>query len=284
MIPVVSIVIPTRNRVHFLPQAIHSCLMQTGVDIELIIVDDASIDGTTAFISALKEPRIVYVKQDRQCGSVAALNRGFRLARGQYLTWSSDDDYYSTAEAVAALAGVLEREPAVGFVYAHYDRVDEGGKFICEARVEDPPGLDRDNYVGHCFLYRRNVYETIGDYNPEFFLTEEYEYWLRIRQKFIMKRIPQRLYCHRMHPQSLTMTHREEQVQAMVARARKKFIPAWKQHFYLAETHYHTGYSLKAIGNAVLSLILNPINRAGWRILVLNVFPAAVITFVCGKK
>ena len=278
----VSIIIPTRDRVKLLPQSVASCLAQTFNGLEVVIVDDASSDGTGDWVRSQKDPRIVYIRQDQQRGMAASLNTGFKAARGQYLTWTSDDDYYSSTDALRIMTDFLDVEPTVDFVYAHYDRVDETGKFIGEARVEEPPLLDRDNYVGHCFLYRRGVYEAVGDYSPEAFLIEDYDYWLRVRERFVMKRIPERLYSHRMHPQSLTMTYRVEQVQAMVAKARKKYIPAWKQHFFLAETHYHARRRIKAAGNAAWSLVLNPCQRDAWRILALNVLPSGLVTGIRG--
>ncbi|MCX7841118.1 MAG: hypothetical protein N2559_16905, partial [Anaerolineae bacterium] len=64
--------------------------------------------------------------------------------------------------------------------------------------------LDAFNCVGACFLYRRKVYETIGEYNPQARLAEDYEYWLRVRQKFVMVPLHQPLYYYRIHPHSLT--------------------------------------------------------------------------------
>lgn len=282
--PRVSLVMPTRNRVRLLSQAIESCRKQTLTDWELIVVDDASTDETSALVQGVGDARISYIRQDRQQGSVAALNRGFAMARGQYLSWISDDDYYSCPEALKILADALDAQPEVGFVYAQYDMVDENGVFLRPARVEPPSGLDRDNYVGHAFLYRREVYATIGDYSPVYFLTEEYEYWLRVREKFSMKMLPQRLYCHRLHASSLTMSHREAQVQEMVARARKRFIPSWKQHYFLGETYYHQRRCLLALGNLVWSLVLRPFNRGGWRLLALIILPVALVNYVRNRR
>ncbi len=278
----VSIVIPTKNRVGLLGQAIDSCLRQTYGALEVIVVDDASGDGTEAFVRGLADQRIVYVKQAKPQGSVAALNRGFALSQGEYLTWLSDDDFYAS-EAVATLVGALDARKDIDFVYAHYWMVDMGGGIMHPARVEDPDGLDVDNYVGHCFLYRRKVYEAIGDYHAEPFLAEEYEYWLRVRRRFNMLRLPVPLYCHRVHPSALTALHGEDRMQAAVARARRPFIPVWKHHFLVGRWHYHAGRRLKSLGHVLVAVVLRPWHVPAWRILALDLLPARAIAFLRRK-
>ena len=81
-------------------------------------------------------------------------------------------------------------------------------------------------------MYRRKVYETIGDFNPDAFLAEDYEYWLRVRQKFRMKKIDQPLYYYRMHGNSLTGVHKEEKVQIQVQKIRDRFVPRWKKFYW----------------------------------------------------
>ncbi|MBF0330304.1 MAG: glycosyltransferase [Candidatus Omnitrophica bacterium] len=275
----VSIIIPTKNRKGLLVQAIESCLVQTYAALEVVVVDDASDDGTEEAVRKFADSRIVYLKQSVSRGSVAAINRGFASAKGAYLTWSSDDDFYKP-EAVAALVAVLDTEQDVDFVYAHYWMVDMDGKILNAARVEDPEGLSTDNYVGHCFLYRRKVYESIGDYHAEPFLAEEYEYWLRVRARFTMRRLAVPLYFHRIHPLTLTSVHGEERMQAGVARARQPFIPAWRHHFLVARWHYHRARRLKSLGHALLAACLRPWHVPTWRIMALDIFPAGFVAFL----
>ena len=226
--PHVSIVLPTYNGAAYLRRSIGSCLEQTCSDLELIIIDDGSIDDTPAVIKSFSDPRLRYVRQDRNQGHIAALNKGFALSRGALLTWTSDDNYYAS-NAIAVMAGALNKNKDVDFVYAKYQVIDPAGNAVRLGRVELPDMLDVDNYVGGCFLYRRKVYESIGDFNPDAFLAEDYEYWLRVREKFRMKRIDEVLYFYRMHEKSLTGVHKEEKVQEQVQKIRDRFIPKWKR-------------------------------------------------------
>ncbi len=275
----VSIVIPTRNRRDLLVMAVDSCLRQTYAQLEVIIVDDGSTDGTEAYARAIRDPRVVYVRQPSSQGSVACINRGFAVAQGEYLTWSSDDDLYDP-NAIAVMADLLDTDPDVDFVYTHYAMINTEGKLLYPARVEDPGLLDRDNYVGHCFLYRRKVYLEVGEYHPEPFLAEEYEYWLRVRAKFRMKRIARTLYYHRVHPLSLTVIHGPGKMQDAVACARRPFIALWKHHFYVAERYYFAGARGRAVSHILAALCLNLCHRRSWRLLALLILPQAVVRWI----
>lgn len=277
--PRVSIVIPTRNRQQFLAQAVASCLAQTFADLEIIIVDDASTDETATVVAGQADPRIRYIRRAQSGGSVACINQGLALAQGEYLTWSSDDDYYSPL-AIATMVQALDLNPAIGFVYTHYTMVDAAGDIIRPARVEDPAGLSVDNYVGHCFLYRREVRAVLGDYKAEPFLAEEYEYWLRVREKFGMLRIPENHYFHRQHPDALTTRYSEERMQEGVAQARRPYIAPWRHYFLVGERAYHYQRRMVALGHILRAIILNPFYAPAWRVLALLSLPKCIIKMI----
>ncbi len=279
----VSIVIPTFNRRLLLAQSLESCRVQTYTPIEIIVVDDCSADDTAAYVGGLQDERVIYIRQPVHGGSVSCLNAGFARAQGEYLTWLSDDDFYDP-EAIEKMARELELSPEADFVYAHYWLVDIKGKIINAARVEDPASLDRDNYVGFCFLYRRKVYEVIGAYHAEPFLAEEYEYWLRIREKFGMKKIPATLCYHRIHAGSITAGYGYEKIQDAVARARRPYIAFWKHHFLVGERHYAGRRRFPAGGHVLLSLLARPWHWRSWRLLALVILPRQVAGWLRGGQ
>ena len=71
------------------------------------------------------------------------------------------------------------------------------------------------DFVGACFMYTREVYQTIGEYDPEMFLCEDYDYWLRIFARFDVEYIDEDLYAYRQHGGSLSQTHRYEQYEML---------------------------------------------------------------------
>lgn len=198
--PLVSIVLPTYKRAHLLAQAIRSTLDQTYANLELIVVDDNSPDDTAAVVQSFDDPRIRYVKNDPNLKLPRALNRGFSLARGDYLTWTSDDNLLGPT-AIEKMVGVLATGDC-DFVYADYwlfSEQDAGGRPIAPQhdRLPDTLQLEKGNHIGACFLYTRRLYETVGDYDPELFLVEDYDYFLRAALQFRFCHLGEPLYYFR---------------------------------------------------------------------------------------
>jgi glycosyltransferase involved in cell wall biosynthesis len=198
--PLVSIVLPTYKRAHLLAQAMRSVLDQTHGNLELIVVDDNSPDDTAQVVAGFDDPRVRYVKNDPNLKLPRALNRGFSLARGDYLTWTSDDNLLAPTaieKMVAALAPGNR-----DFVYADYwlfsEQDVEGNPLAPQHdHLPDTLRLEKGNHIGACFLYTRRLYEAVGDYDPELFLVEDYDFFLRAAKLFRFTHIPEPLYYFR---------------------------------------------------------------------------------------
>lgn len=205
----VSIVLPTYKRAHLLPLAIRSVLAQTYANWELIVVDDNSPDATAEVVASFADPRIRYVRNEPNLKLPRALNRGFSLARGEYLTWTSDDNLY----AEGAVEKMVMRLGAGGcdLVYADYYLFAEQD---AEGRPRDPQHdrlpatvqLEKGNHIGACFLYTRRVYEAVGDYDPELFLVEDYDYFIRVSRRFTLAHIAEPLYYFRRDDDTLYLS------------------------------------------------------------------------------
>jgi len=191
----VSIVLPTHNGSRYIRQAIECCLNQTHRDIELIIVDDGSTDETPQIIRSFLDGRIKYLRHEKNKGLPAALNTGFSHSSGEYLTWISDDNLFAR-DAIERMLAFLESKKCP-FVYCDYykfrdDNISKTTLFRAPRRV-DP------KKIGPCFLYARQVKEEIGDYDPEAFLAEDFDYWIRASKKFTMCHLNKPLYYYREH-------------------------------------------------------------------------------------
>lgn len=204
--PLVSIVLPTYKRAHVLPHAIRSVLKQSYTNWELIVVDDNSPDETPQVVKSFCDARIRYARNDPNLKLPRALNKGFSLASGEYLTWTSDDNMYREN----AIEKMVERldEGACDFVYADYflfADIDAHGNAV-DARHDRLPGrlqLEKGNHIGACFMYTRKLYESIGDYDPELFLVEDYDYFMRAAKRFTFCHIAEPLYFFRRHDDAL---------------------------------------------------------------------------------
>lgn len=202
MSPKVSIVLPTYDGAKYIRQSIDSCLNQTYKNIELIIVDDGSTDETCEVAKSYKEERIKYLRHEENRGLPYALNTGFAKATGEYLTWTSDDNYYAK-EAIQKMVS-FARDKNCLFVYCDYYTF-EGNNPSTLNLIKLPKYVtfEHINCVRACFLYSKKVKELIGDFDPETELAEDYDYWIRVSKKFSMYHLDEPLYFYRIHDESL---------------------------------------------------------------------------------
>lgn len=221
--PVVSIILPTFNGSKYLAEAIDSCLAQTYRDWELIVVDDCSQDATPQIIAdyAARDPRIRSIRHEANWKLPHALNTGHAAAAGEYLTWTSDDNRF-LPHALQQMTNFLQRRPEIGLVYANCIVIDDLGRGVDDYPVRPASALAYLNAVGPCFLYRKGVYETVGAYDEELFLAEDYDYWLRVYRQFEIAPLKQVLYEYRRHEQSLTSTAAEASLQKSVERTLRR--------------------------------------------------------------
>lgn len=199
----VSIILPTFNGYRYLRESIESCLNQTYPNIELIIVDDGSSNKTKKIISSLKDSRIKVITLKKNQGLANALNIGFAKAEGDYLTWTSDDNYYHK-EAITKMVSFLQEKKA-DFVYCDYYHFknDDNSKLIL-VKLKDSVDLTKENGIGACFLYSKRVKKKVGRYDTNLPLVEDYDYWLRVCRKFKLLHLNKPLYYFRRHSRSLT--------------------------------------------------------------------------------
>lgn len=208
----VSIVLPVYNGEKFIRKSIESCLIQTHRNLELIIVDDCSTDKTLEILQECgqKDPRIKIIRNNLNKRLPGALNIGFSHTTGELLTWTSDDNYFDP-DALELLVRYLCTWQDVDFVYSAYRIIDERG-FVEETINYLPPpwNLPYENTVGAYFLYRRSVYESVGDFDQEMEYLEDYDYWVRVYLKNLkMMRLHIPRYFYRHHAGSMTSHARQ---------------------------------------------------------------------------
>lgn len=211
--PKVSIVLPCYNGALLLGQAIESCINQTFRDWELIIVNDCSIDNTleVANTYAQKDERIRVYTNEKNSKLPATLNNGFRRAKGEYWSWTSDDNLLHP-EMLETFVTYLDEHKDVGCVVSDSYVIDENGNIIGEKIVPDNLNskMMLNNYVGASFMYRKECAQAVGEYREDLFLVEDYEFFIRMSFYCKMGRIPRFLYYYMDNPNSLTATRQKE--------------------------------------------------------------------------
>lgn len=125
--PRCSVILPTHNRATTLPRTVASVLAQDEQDFELIIVDDASTDGTQAWLATLNDPRIRFARAERNQGPSAARNTGIAMASAPVLAFLDSDDLYCTGRLSVPLA-VMAREADVICTLSSARKQDRSGE------------------------------------------------------------------------------------------------------------------------------------------------------------
>lgn len=203
---VVSIVMPVYNGEKYLRQSINSVLNQTFKDWNLIIVDDCSTDSSPEIMKeyAQSDDRIQVIYNKVNSKIPTSLNNGFEKASGKYYTWTSDDNIYEP-DAIERMVKYLDEHNNVGLVYSDMKFIDEEGNETGLFRSE-PKDIFSNNCIGACFMYRADVAKRVGGYSKDWFLVEDYEYWLRIRNMCDIGHVDGLLYQYRRHGGSLSET------------------------------------------------------------------------------
>ncbi len=122
----ISVIIPSYNRASTLPMAIESVLGQTYRDIELILVDDGSTDGTEDLIRSMEDSRLRYIKLEKNSGACRARNIGIDAARGEYIAFQDSDDRWHTDKLLRQLRFL--QETGADMVYCAMNRVSANGQ------------------------------------------------------------------------------------------------------------------------------------------------------------
>ncbi len=224
----VTVVLPVFNGAAYIHESIESVLGQSRGALELIVVDDGSVDATPWIVDRYRGDARLRVIRTRNYGLPAALNRGFASARGEYFTWTSADNRM-LGPMLERLVEFLEANRDVEMVYADEEIIDHGGAVARNrefwAACQRPPGSGRvalphdpawlnyvhNNYIGGCFLYRAWAAKICGAYDEDCFGYEDYDYWMRMNALFRVRHrgIVEPLYQYRIHDGTLTARQRE---------------------------------------------------------------------------
>lgn len=201
----ISIVLPTYNQAHFLGQALDSILDQTCLDYQLIIVNDGSRDNTLQLLEQYRARlSFLLVDQENQ-GLPRALNNGFKLATGEFFTWTSSDNIM-LPEMLQVLSTALQEDSKISVAYSDWFFINaSNSKRIAYHTIDyDRSLILRMNFVHCSFLFRREVFEKLGGYHPDLIYSEDWDFWIRASRYFRMKRVPRLLYLYRIHGGSMT--------------------------------------------------------------------------------
>lgn len=204
----VSVIIPCYNQARYLAQAIESALAQTHACHEVIVIDDGSLDDVAGV--AARYPAVKCVRQPNG-GLSDARNSGIRESRGEYLVFLDADDRL-LPDAVRSGLDCFNLRPECAFVSGHYRMIREEGDPQPDF-VQVPPEPDayrtllQRNYIGmHAtVMYRRTVFESIGEFNRGLPACEDYDMYLRIARGHVVHSHDRVVAEYRRHAAAMSM-------------------------------------------------------------------------------
>ncbi len=222
--PKVSIGIPTCNGERFVADAIQSVLAQSFTDLEVIVVDDQSVDSTVAVVRSMRDPRITLYENERRLGIPGNWNRALYLACGEYMCLFHQDDLMQP-DNLARKVHVLEADPTIGLVHSAIQIVVEPSAPYPPAHwVEDSTEdfiIDGPAYFRRLFLEgnlvcaptvlaRREELLRAGGFDTELGFACDYALWMKLCLDRSVAFLSQPLVQYRWHADNETHRYRFE--------------------------------------------------------------------------
>jgi len=199
--PLVTIVTPSYNQARFLDETIQSVLSQNYPNIEYIIIDGGSTDGSKEIIQKYID-RLAYWESVPDKGQTDAINKGFARATGEILAWLNSDDILLPGAVLAAVEE-LQAHPKAGMVYGNTTLINKKGQKIGDfpAAQTDLKRLKR-GYVHipqQAAFFRADLWKKVGPLDPSFYFAMDYDLWVRIAREAPLLYIPKLWASFRLH-------------------------------------------------------------------------------------
>ncbi len=199
----VSIITPSFNQARYLEQTIRSVLEQDYPNIEYLVIDGASQDGSVDIVRKY-ENKLAYWISERDSGQAEAINKGLARAKGEIVAWLNSDDYY-LPDAIVSAVKVFESNPDVVLVYGDMLAVDENGKTINIMKYGQLSLADLLCFqiIGQpSVFFRRNALEKTGLLDATFHFLLDHHLWIRIAQHGKLLHVPQVWSAARYHAEA----------------------------------------------------------------------------------
>jgi len=182
--PLVSIVTPSFNQASYLERTMRSVLEQDYPNLEYLVVDGGSNDGSVDIIQQYSK-KLAWWVSEPDCGQTEAINKGFQHASGTIYAWLNSDDTYQPV-AVREAVEFMQRNPQVVLVYGDTHYIDENDRVIGDfpAMQTDLQKL-RNGFVHipqQAAFFRADSWKAVAPLDPSFYFAMDYDLWVRLAQ------------------------------------------------------------------------------------------------------
>jgi glycosyltransferase involved in cell wall biosynthesis len=234
--PLVSVVTPSLNQAPYILQTVRSVRDQSYEDIEHIVVDGGSTDGTVEILAGLEGSSLFRWTSEPDRGMYDAINKGLESATGDILAYLNSDDLY-VPWAVERIVDFFANHPEADLVYGDYIRLDvEGREMLLLQPPYNAPYIRRSGYIPQpTTFWRREVWEAIGPFDSTLFFVGDCDYWIRVGRRFGIVKLDEVLAYDRIQSGAKRSTN-DEGVRTELDRVRKRYRPAGGERVPLVVT------------------------------------------------
>ncbi len=209
--PTVSVIIPLYNRRKYIISAVDSVLMQTYKNFEIIIVDDGSTDNVekTLFPILKSHENIQYIRQSN-CGPASALDKGIKIASGEYITFLDSDDEYKK-DHIKKRINYFKNNPKTDLTYSTAEIIGkEEDMFVPDARNKKKLIHLNDCIIGGTFFGKIEVFQKLNGFKNIY--AYDYDFFNRAKKKFKVVKLEMPTYIYnRNTPDSLLTNLKKKQ-------------------------------------------------------------------------
>ncbi|MFL6696771.1 MAG: glycosyltransferase [Vitreoscilla sp.] len=305
----ISVVIPCFNAARYIASAIRSVLDQQWPDLEIIVVDDGSTDGSADLV-ATTFPQVRLIRQ-ANAGAAHARNRGILEARGTWIAFIDADDLWLPGK-LSAQAALSHSDPTARIVYTAWQvwrgeapspSAADQASLLAQAgepaRWAGPSGWIYADLLLDCAVWtstvvaHRTLFEEIGVFDTSLRVGEDYDLWLRASRVTPILRVDRPCAIYRLHPASITHAAPRENYRSIVvsraiarwgygqeqagsavrARVRRALALSWSD---FAASNLKAGDFGRARRSALKSLRTDPTHVVAWKVLVKTALGALV--------
>jgi glycosyltransferase involved in cell wall biosynthesis len=207
--PRVSIVTPSYNQEQFIEETMRSVLLQNYPNLEYIIIDGGSTDGSVDIIRKY-EPWLTYWVSEPDDGQADAIKRGFERASGDILAWLNSDDTYEPG-AIEAVVEHFRANPGARLVYGEGWYMDSSGNRLRPCRFvrstfPDNYIYNKDPILQQAAFWRRELWQDVGPLNASLNWVFDWDWFIRAHRTKRFHYLPGFLASYRVHPDAKTRT------------------------------------------------------------------------------
>lgn len=238
-LPKISVVTPSYNQADYLERTIRSVIDQNYPKLEFIIIDGGSTDGSVDVIKKY-EKYLTYWVSEPDNGQSHAINKGLKLATGDWVAWQNSDDIYY-AGAFNAVANATLKYPDVDLIIGDMNLIDQDDNIIRDLHFVTPSynamvaeGMVLSNQAA---FWRRSVHKAIGMMDESMHLGFDFDWFLRLTKHAKATSVNQCLGAFRIHGMAKTQTMPSQnlEVHKVVRQRHMAIMPSWKKQLYRAK-------------------------------------------------